>query len=111
MEEKNKTIIDSNIIIGIGNGYFPLSVVDNYYLFASDITLLEVMGFHQMKLEEEIFLKQFFEEIVTIRISQEIIYQGIKFRKNKSMGVGDAIIAATALLNDLPLITANSKDF
>ncbi len=37
--------------------------------------------------------------------------EALKLKKQRKMGVCDAIIAATAILYDLELITRNTKDF
>ena len=44
-------------------------------------------------------------------IDEEIVAQTIKLRQQYKTQLPDAIIAATALVNGLILITRNSKDF
>src|SRR5690606_26361903 len=79
--------------------------------YISEISRLEILGYHRIKPEEEERIMVFLQNIHHISISKEVIDRAIPIRKNKSMSVGDAIIAATALLNNLPLITANIQDF
>ncbi len=107
----NNLLLDTNIIIGVVNERFDISQLENVSLLVSEITRLEIFGYHKLRFQEEKLLEQFFSNIECIDISKKIINQAITFRKQKSMSVGDAIIAATALIHKLPLATANSKDF
>jgi predicted nucleic acid-binding protein len=40
-----------------------------------------------------------------------VLKQAVALRQQRKMSLGDSIISATALLNDLTLITANTADF
>lgn len=40
-----------------------------------------------------------------------IIQKAIELRQTKQMSLGDAVIGATATIHNLPLVTANLKDF
>lgn len=44
-------------------------------------------------------------------IDDAIIAEGIRIRKTVKIKLPDAIIAATAIINDLVLISDNDKDF
>jgi hypothetical protein len=107
----NKLLLDSNIIIGLGKNRFPMEIVQNHLSYVSEITRLEVFGYHQIKMQEELLLNQFFGNITCIAISKSLIDKSIKLRKEKAMCIGDAIIGATAILEDLPIVLANIKDF
>jgi toxin FitB len=56
---------------------------------------------------------EIFVDMATIYdyISDEIVAQSIRLRQQYKTQIPDAIIAATALVNGLILITRNSKDF
>lgn len=107
----NEALIDSNSIIGSIKGQFSIENLASIKSYVSEISRLEILGYHKIKPVEEDRILIFLQNIDHISISKEIIDQAIPLRKNKSMSVGDAIIAATALINNLPLITANIKDF
>ncbi|MBZ9728748.1 type II toxin-antitoxin system VapC family toxin [Salegentibacter sp. JZCK2] len=107
----NKLLLDSNIIIGVVKGRFSVSQLEKPSLIVSEITRLEIFGYHKLQLQEEKLLDKFFRNIDCLPISKIIINQAIKFRKQKSMSVGDSIIAATASVYELPIATANIKDF
>ena len=44
-------------------------------------------------------------------ISDEVIQKASTLRQQKKMSLGDALIAATALIHGLTLVTSNVKDF
>ena len=104
-------LLDSNIIIGVVKNRFPVSKLENFSLIVSEITRLEIFGYQKLGKQEEELLIRFFTNIDCLPVTKTIIDQAIQLRKQKSMSVGDAIIAATAMVSKLPLATANTKDF
>jgi len=54
---------------------------------------------------------QFITESNIIRVEDAIIKKTIDIRKNQKLKVPDAIIAATAMVNDFTLVSVNDKDF
>lgn len=106
-------VLDSNIII-----YFSTSKLErlrkwmgNHEPVSSAISQLEVLGYHRITQEEKSFSRRLFSLCRIIAINDLIIEKGIELREQKKMSLGDAIIAATAITQKLPLITANTKDF
>jgi len=106
-------LLDSNIII-----YSALPEYDylhEFYgkrnSFASEISLLEVLGFSRITKEQEAFFSTIFSFIQVLPITSEIIEQAISFRKRYNLSIGDAIIASTAFVNDLTLLTNNVADY
>ena len=50
-------------------------------------------------------------EILILPIDQPVIEKTIYLKQNHKIKLGDALIAATALVHNLDLITRNVKDF
>jgi len=105
----DKFLIDTNIIIYSAkdklNLYNFLNVEDNLYI--SSITYIEAFGFPFQETEEE----KLCENIDRLFLTEQVEKQTILIRKSKKIKLPDAIIAATAIVHDLTLVTCNSDDF
>lgn len=108
-------ILDSNIVIYAFQPKYLESSLETFLLqgefSVSNITRLEVMGYWRNSDAEYERFALFFDAIHVIAISSDIIDRAIRLRRERSMGSVDAIIAATALLHQLPLVTHNTSDF
>jgi predicted nucleic acid-binding protein len=76
----------------------------------SVITKIEVLGFNAPNEYYQI-LTRFMNDIIILDLTQKIIETCIDLRKTYRIKLPDAIIAATALVYDLDLITHNISDF
>lgn len=106
-------ILDSNILIyaAIDKYAHLREFIQKENPVVSAISKLEVLGYHKLGEEEYQVYYEILEKIQVIEISVTIIEQAIKFRRTKSMSLGDAIIASTAFLHGFTLVTRNTKDF
>ncbi|HPI10761.1 MAG TPA: type II toxin-antitoxin system VapC family toxin, partial [Catalimonadaceae bacterium] len=52
-----------------------------------------------------------FDKLTILPLSEEIVKRTILLRKQKKIKLGDALIAATALVHNLQLVTRNIRDF
>ncbi len=107
-------ILDSNIIIySIDPKYQSLrDYLLNVDMHVSEISKLEVLGYSKLTTEENQKFEYFFADLTTLlNIQSDIINQAIQLRKIRKMSLGDSIIASTALLYQLPILTRNEKDF
>jgi len=80
-------------------------------VFVSEITRLEVLGFHRITPAQEEYFKSIFSVITVIPILTEVIEEAILQRKNHNLSVGDSIISATSKIFKLSLYTNNVEDF
>jgi predicted nucleic acid-binding protein len=106
-----QVLLDSNIIIALAQGKLDHAALDGYELFVSDISRLEVLGYHKISPGELSVLEAFFRHVKSFPIDEEVMNVSISLRRQNNMSVGDAIIAATCRNFQLTLLTANTKDF
>lgn len=81
--EDSKILLDSNIIIALVKRLLPISIIERLELFVSEITRLEVYGYHKLSDLEANYLDQFFRNIVCVDISKNVINQAIILRNKK----------------------------
>lgn len=109
-------LIDSNAVIDYLSGKIPekgmafMNQVINNIPNISVITKIEVLGYRTTP-EAYKLLSGFVEDSVVIGLSDEIVERTIEIRKNKKIKTPDALIAATAIVNQFMLISRNTKDF
>lgn len=104
-------LLDSNVIIYITNDISLENIFQGNELYASIATKLEVLGFHKISETEKERLGAFFDSVKILELTETIANQTIRLRQKKNMSLGDSIIAATALVHKIPLVTANVDDF
>ncbi|GEM_PF-90010 len=111
--ERGIMLIDSNIIIySIKPEHASLRqfIADQNPLVLT-ISYLEVLGYHQLTLQDQQDFEKFFQVASLIPVSFPILQRAVILRQQAKMSLEDAIIAGTALEHGLTLVTANVKDF
>ncbi len=108
----NSALLDSNIIIYLSKNELPFTVFDKFdNLLISVISYMEVLGFKFRNNEEENFVKELIDLFEVQFIDQAIAEKVIEIRKQNRIRLPDAIIAASAAVNNLCLVTRNIEDF
>ncbi len=74
-------------------------------------TMTEVLGYHLLTPESDSDLRALLAEMHVFPIGLAIANEAIAIRKFRKMSLGDAFIAATAMVHDFPLVTRNVDDF
>ena len=80
-------------------------------VMVSIITQMETLGYNFDSNEEQILFETFISESTILTINNAIIDETIAIRKSKKIKLPDAIIAATAKIHNLILISQNTSDF
>ena len=76
----------------------------------SVISRIEVLGYPQSAAELAL-AEELFERLNPIAVDNAVIAQTIRLRQMRKIKIPDAIIAASALIQGLPLVTNNVSDF
>jgi hypothetical protein len=106
-------LLDSNIIIYAAQpeNIFLRSFIASHTIQVSIISYIEVLGYHKINATQEYYFKEFFLLASTIQLSWEIAEQAMLFRRDRKITLGDSIIAASAFVHKLELVTRNIDDF
>lgn len=109
-------LIDSNIV----SDYFSENLTKGFLDFLDPImsaspglSVISQIELLSWKADPtiELLIQEFIGESRVLDLSKEIISSCIAIRRNYSIKTPDAIIAATASVEDLVLITRNTRDF
>lgn len=108
-------ILDSNIVIySVEPAYLGLRTyldTGNAPIHVSLISHLEVLGYHRLQEVDRVDLTNLLSRAITLPITQAIIDKAIELRQQRKRSLADSIIAATALLHSMPVLTNNVADF
>lgn len=75
------------------------------------MTKIELLGWKKLKEKNLVKLKDFLVNSNILSLNDELIEKTILIRQNTNLKTPDAIIGATALVNNFILVTRNIKDF
>ena len=109
-------LIDTNVIID----YISNLLSDKASLFVENIfntdfnisviVKIETLGYNDVPAKIQL-LEDFLVSATLYPLDDAVTQQTIELRRNKKLKLGDAIIAATALVYNLTIITRNTDDF
>jgi predicted nucleic acid-binding protein len=110
-------LLDSNTVIDYIGGLYSdnarqwLNELIDEEINVSVITKIEVLSFDPDKDDNYPILIEFFEASEIFELSDEIVNKTIQVRQKQKIKLPDAVIASTALVNGLVLVSRNTKDF
>jgi predicted nucleic acid-binding protein len=102
-------IADTSLIIHMLNGNALASeVLNNKTIWISCITEMEVLSFPKLTKENIKLIKEFFSECIIVDLGNDVKEIAITVRSKHRLKLPDAIIAATSIYLDFPLLTMDS---
>lgn len=106
-----KYLLDSNILIYAARptpAYTTLRQwVQHPDAAVSALSQVEVLGFHRLEAQDELFLRLALAALPPLAISEAVLSRAVWVRQQFRLKMPDAIIAATALEHGLTLVTAD----
>ena len=69
------------------------------------------MGYHRIQPREKVFFETLFSVLQVKTITNSIIQKAVDLKQSHKMSLGDALIAATAIVNGFEIYTHNTSDF
>lgn len=110
-------LIDTNIAIYYLEDYIPLQQIDfiekiiNEQGCVSVVTEIELLSWNPIDKQELVLVNLFVNTLKVMPLDTLTVRATVAIRQQFRLKLPDAIIAASALVNDLTLITRNEKDF
>ena len=110
-------LLDSNVVVHYLSNSLPIKSIEflNQFIdedcYISVITQMEILGFNFKNLSDKNITEIFIENAIVFDLNPEVVQKTITIRKSRKIDLPDAIIAATAIVNNFTLITQNLKDF
>ncbi len=106
-------MLDSNLIIYAARPEYPglRRLIAARSPAVSAISVVEVLGYHKLTDEDRLHFEIFFAAAKVLPVPDAVIARAVSLRQSRKMSLGDALIAATALVFRRELLTHNIKDF
>lgn len=102
-------LIDTNIALYFLAGDKKLAeLLDNAVIHLSFISELELLSYPELKKEEQQGIEKFIEDCVVVDINHRIKRKTVTIRQQSNLKLPDAIIAATAIAEQLPFLSADN---
>jgi len=104
----NSIVLDTNIVLYLLNGDDELAVILNeMQLYVSVITEIELLGYQEISNDDKAKIKYFLSECIIVPLNDEIKNLCITIKQTSKVKTPDAIVAATSIYNQIPLITSD----
>jgi predicted nucleic acid-binding protein len=103
-------LADTNFLIYLHEGKSFVEPFLNYDFGISFVSEIELLGHKNISSDEEDSLKALIKDSFVFNFNEELKLQTIALKKRYSIKLPDAIIASTAIIFQIPLITSD-KDF
>ena len=111
----NSAVLDSNLLIFISKGLINWASLTTKYgrLFVSIKTYIEVNAYDFVDQSEKRPLDDLFDSLEVVEVEDRLADFAIEYRRSfkKKIKLPDALILATAKLEQADLITDNFQDF
>jgi predicted nucleic acid-binding protein len=106
----NKFLLDTNAVLYILGGDEVLAeLLNDERLYISIITEMELLSYKSITVTEKQLIKNFLADFIVVNINDEIRDQTIEIKKHSNLKLPDSIIAATAIILNIPFVTSDKQ--
>ena len=110
-------LIDTNIISKYSNdliseeGCLLLEDIFDTEILISFITRIEALVYNPSEASVQLTIRSILEASSELSMSEEILLKTVEIRRKAKIKLPDAVIAATAIIHNLTLLSDNDSDF
>ena len=108
-------LLYTNIVIGLLKGYEPAVLLAEANRLSlgqaaiSQITRMELLSFSSLSQQEEAEIRAFIGCCQVLMLDEQVEAQGIQLRRSGTLKLPDAIVASTAIVHSLKLLTLDQR--
>jgi predicted nucleic acid-binding protein len=102
-------VADTNILLYILEGQSGIESLLHYSYAVSVISEIELLGKHEITKEETSIIQALLADCSLIELNTPIKNRAIQLRQKQKIKLPDALIAATAIELQIPLVTADKR--
>lgn len=101
-------LLDTNVVIlTLGGNEVLAAHMESKRLFVSVVTEMECLSYPFRVRKDEMVVREFMRRCTVLGIEERIKEEAIVIRRDHGIKLPDAVIAATALVLGVPLLTAD----
>lgn len=101
-------LLDTNVVLYLLSGNSTIAdTIDGAQIYVSFVTELELLGYKGITAKEQQKIKLFLNDCTIIDINDDIKKNTIAIKQKHQTKLPGAIIAATSLFTEIPLLTAD----
>jgi predicted nucleic acid-binding protein len=101
-------LLDTNAVLYLLRGELAKPLLPGTY-YLSVISELELLSYGGITDAEQEAIQEFLDSVCVVELSSEVRRLAIQLRRQHGLKLPDAIIAATALAKNVPLLTNDKK--
>ncbi|MFD2531794.1 type II toxin-antitoxin system VapC family toxin [Gracilimonas halophila] len=105
----NNIVADTSLLVNFFNGVEPAGkILQGQHIWVSAITEIELLSYSGLTKKQSTIIRSFLDECTITELSPSIRKIAIEVRKKDKLKLPDAVIAATSIYLDFPLITMDN---
>jgi len=104
----NSLLIDTNIALYLLDGDETIAeLLSGQEVYISFISELELLGYQELNEKELLLIEEFLGNCIIVELNQAIKDIAIELKRNHKIKLPDAIIGATSIYMNIPLVSAD----